>query len=105
MVSWPMHRPDTSSTESQEWRQKLEDRKASPYSSAVHVVWSWWPWVPMHLAGDDPESQKANSHITSSIICPHMLDWEEKLCTHLGLTAVDIHDIKARHQNNPELQR
>ena len=38
-------------------------------------------------------------------IAHHMLDWEEKLCTHLGLTAVDIHDIKAKHQNNPELQR
>ena len=35
-------------------------------------------------------------------IAHRMLDWEEKL---LGLTAVDIHDIKARHQNNPELQR
>ena len=38
-------------------------------------------------------------------IAHHMLDWEEKLCTHLGLTAVDIHDIKAKHQNNPKLQR
>ena len=38
-------------------------------------------------------------------IAHHMLDWEEKLCTHLRLTAVDIHDIKAKHQNNPELQR
>ena len=38
-------------------------------------------------------------------IAHHMLDWEEKLCTHLGLTAVDIHDIKAKRQNNPELQR
>jgi hypothetical protein len=34
-----------------------------------------------------------------------MLDWEEKLCAHLGLTAVDAHDIKAKHPNNPELQR
>jgi hypothetical protein len=38
-------------------------------------------------------------------IAHHMLDWEEKLCTHLGLTAVDTHDIKAKHPNNPELQR
>jgi hypothetical protein len=35
-------------------------------------------------------------------IAHHMLNWEEKLCTHLGLTAEDAHDIKAKH---PELQR
>jgi hypothetical protein len=34
-----------------------------------------------------------------------MLNWEEKLCTDLGLTVEDAHDIKAKHQNNPELQR
>ena len=38
-------------------------------------------------------------------IAHHMLHWEEKLCSHLGLTAVDIHDIKAIHHNKPELQR
>ena len=35
----------------------------------------------------------------------HMLDWEERLCTHLGLTEVDVHDIKAMHFGNPPLQR
>ena len=38
-------------------------------------------------------------------IAHHMLHWEEKLCSHLRLTAVDVHDIKAKHPNNPELQR
>ena len=38
-------------------------------------------------------------------IAHHMLDWEEKLCTYLGLTAVDIHDIKANHPSNSKLQR
>jgi hypothetical protein len=32
-------------------------------------------------------------------IAHHMLDWEEKLCAHLGLTAVEVHDIKAKHPN------
>lgn len=38
-------------------------------------------------------------------IAHHMLDWEEKLCSYLGLTEEDIHDVKAIHSNNPELQR
>jgi hypothetical protein len=38
-------------------------------------------------------------------IAHRMLNWEEKLCTHLGFTAEDAHDIKAKHPNNPELQR
>jgi hypothetical protein len=38
-------------------------------------------------------------------IAYHMLDWEEKLCAYLGLTAVDVHDIKVKHPSNPELQR
>lgn len=38
-------------------------------------------------------------------IAHHMLDWEEKLCPLLGLSAVDCHDIKAIHLSNPELQR
>ena len=32
----------------------------------------------------------------------HMLNWEEKLCSHLGLTEVDRHDI---YPGKPELQR
>ena len=38
-------------------------------------------------------------------IAHHMLDWEEKLSTHLGLTLVDIHEIKAIHIGNPPLQK
>ena len=38
-------------------------------------------------------------------IARHMLDWEERLCTHLGLTEVDVHGIKAMHFDNPPLQR
>ena len=38
-------------------------------------------------------------------IADHMLDWEERLWTHLGLTEVDVHDIKAMHFGNPLLQR
>ena len=39
------------------------------------------------------------------VIAHHMLDWEEKLRSHLGLTEVDVHDIKAVHGSNPGLQR
>jgi hypothetical protein len=38
-------------------------------------------------------------------IAYHMLGWEERLVTHLELTDVDIHDIKARNQGKPEMQR
>ena len=38
-------------------------------------------------------------------IAHHMLGWEEKLCSHLGLTEVDVHDIEKIHSGNPELQR
>ena len=34
-----------------------------------------------------------------------IVHWEEELSVLLGLTAVDIHDIKAIHLNRPELQR
>jgi hypothetical protein len=37
-------------------------------------------------------------------IAHHMLDWEVRLRVHLELTAVDVHNIKAKHPNNPELQ-
>ena len=40
-----------------------------------------------------------------SEIADHMLDWEEKLSTHLGLTNVDIHDIKGTYKNVLPLQR
>ena len=38
-------------------------------------------------------------------IAHFMLEWEEKLCPHLNLTEVDIHDIKDIHKDKPELQR
>ena len=70
-------------------------------------------------AGDDLSgylsslSDRARSHLNDPVdwnndlivIAHPMLDWEERLCTHLGLTDVDVHDIKAKHQNNPKLQR
>ncbi len=34
-----------------------------------------------------------------------MLDWEVRLSSHLGLTDVDIHDIKEIHNKQPSLQR
>ena len=38
-------------------------------------------------------------------IAHHMLDWEVKMCKHLGLTIVDIHDIKKNHPMEAELRR
>ena len=38
-------------------------------------------------------------------IAHHMLGWEEQLSAPLGLTQVDIHDIKEMHTNKPKLQR
>ena len=37
-------------------------------------------------------------------ISRHMLNWEVKLCSHLGLTEVDIHDI-TKGIKDLELQR
>jgi hypothetical protein len=37
-------------------------------------------------------------------IAYHMLDWEE-LSSQLGLTPVDVHDIKESNIGKPELQR
>lgn len=37
-------------------------------------------------------------------IAYHMLDWEKSLSSHMGLTHVDIHDIKAMN-SDPVLQR
>ena len=42
--------------------------------------------------------------IDLSQIAHHMLDWELKLSTHLGLTEVDVHDI-TRSISDLELQR
>ena len=38
-------------------------------------------------------------------IAHHMVDWQEKLVTHLELTHVDVKDILKIHPNNPVLQR
>ena len=40
-----------------------------------------------------------------SEIANHMLDWEEKLVTHLELTPIDIHDLKNKYSNEPVLER
>ena len=38
-------------------------------------------------------------------ISENMLRWDESLSVHLGLTEVDIHDIKIIHHDKPSLQR
>ena len=38
-------------------------------------------------------------------IAHHMIDWEEKLVPYLGLTAVDVSDIKESCSKKPALQR
>ena len=38
-------------------------------------------------------------------IAYHMLDWEDRLSAHLGLTRIDISDIKEIHLHRPPLQR
>ena len=38
-------------------------------------------------------------------IARNMSDWEEKLCSHLGLTTVDVQDIKEIYSGKPELKR
>ena len=38
-------------------------------------------------------------------IASDMSDWETKLAVPLGLTPVDISDIKFKHPNDPVLQR
>ena len=38
-------------------------------------------------------------------IADHMLDWEDRLSAHLGLTHIDISDIKKIHLYQPQLQR
>jgi len=38
-------------------------------------------------------------------IAGQMVDWEEKLAGNLGLSHVDVEDIKEIHRNRPELQR
>ena len=38
-------------------------------------------------------------------IADHMLDWEDRLSAHLGLTRTDIRDIKLIHLYESPLQR
>ena len=40
-----------------------------------------------------------------SEIADHMIKWEEELAAPLGLTEVDISDIKAVYRDSPPLQR
>jgi L-lactate utilization protein LutB len=39
------------------------------------------------------------------VLAKPMVNWEQKLQTYLGLTDVDVHDIKSSLSNQPELQR
>ena len=63
-----------------------------PASARIHLE--------MQLDSDNEGIEKDLSEIAQ-----HMLEWEEELCVHLGLTKVDIHDIKAMYSGNPSLQR
>jgi hypothetical protein len=38
-------------------------------------------------------------------IAQYLTEWEEVLRAPLGLKPTDVNDIKAKHQNNPKLQR
>ena len=38
-------------------------------------------------------------------IADHMLDWEDRLSAHLGLTRIDVKDIKNIYLLQPPLQR
>ena len=38
-------------------------------------------------------------------IAYHMLDWEDRLSAHLGLTRIDVKDIKKIYLHQPPLQR
>ena len=38
-------------------------------------------------------------------VADHMLDWEERLSTLLGMTPIEIHDIKLENPTNLRLQR
>ena len=38
-------------------------------------------------------------------IAEDMLDWEEHLVLPFKLNKTDVHDIKAKHEGKPELQR
>ena len=76
----------------------LEPADFSAYVSSLPA-----PAIPhLHKVLDsDHEGVERDLHA----IAHHMLGWEEKLCTPLGLTAVDVHDIKEEHPAKPELQR
>ena len=63
-----------------------------PASARIHLG--------MQLDSDSEGVEKDLSEIAQ-----HMLEWEDKLCVYLGLTKVDIHDIKAMYSCNPPLQR
>ena len=58
------------------------------------------PHLELELDWGHGEVEKDLSEIAN-----HMLDWEEKLTTHLELTPVDTHDIKEMYPFKPVLQR
>ena len=58
-----------------------------------------------HNIRESPSTGRLDWDSNLNKIAHHMLKWEEKLCSPLGLTEIDVHDIKEIHPNKPELQR
>ena len=59
------------------------------------------PYLKLQLDSDHNGVDKDLNKIARHM--PH--DWDGILSSHLGLTAMDIHDIKESHPEKPELQR
>ena len=51
----------------------------------------------------DWDHEGVDQHLNE--IADIMIDWEEKLSTFLGLTEVQIHDLKEKYSQKPVLQR
>ena len=71
---------------------------ASTYISTLPVT--AYPHLDLELDQDHNGVELDLSEIAS-----HMRKWEEKLSSALGLTHIDVEDIKAIHRDRPELQR
>ena len=96
MHAWPCNRGTNSFTQSKLWNHAALEFLA--YVSSLPI--SACPHLEHQLDWDHKGVDRDLNEIAL-----HMLGWEEKLCAHLGLTAVDIYDIKAIHASNPALQR
>ena len=51
----------------------------------------------------DWDSKGVDNDLTE--IAKYMLNWEEDLCTPLGLSFVDVNDIKVTYPSKPKTQR